>query len=212
MFDSVSRVGAALASGSRLKLLELLAQGERPVQAIADATGLNLTTASAQLQLLREAGLVRSRRDGRQVFYRLSGADVAALVVSLCQVAERYRPEVAADLAVALPTEDVVLMDRAELLDASRAGRVTVLDVRPAAEYAAGHLPGAVSIPLAELPVRLAELPADTEVVAYCRGRYCVLSHVATRFLIERGVPARLAEDGVLEWLADGVDLEAGLQ
>lgn len=210
MYDGVARVGAALASGSRLNLLEQMAQGERPVQALADVAGLNLTTASAHLQVLREAGLVRSRREGRQVRYRLSDDDVAALVVSLCAVAERHRPEVAADLASAVPTDDLVLMDRAELLAASRAGRVVVLDVRPTDEYDAGHLPGAVSIPLDELAGRLSELPADAEVVAYCRGRYCLWSHTATRLLNERGRVARLASEGVLEWIAAGIDLERG--
>lgn len=153
---------------------------------------------------------MRSRRDGRRVLYRLAGDEVAGLLVSLCAVAERYRPEVAVDLAMALPTDDMVLMDRDELLSESRAGRVTVLDVRPADEFEAGHLPGALSIPLGELTDRLAELPADAEVVAYCRGRYCVLSHTAARLLSQHGVRARLAADGVLEWLADGLVLERG--
>ena len=116
----------------------------------------------------------------------------------------------AADLASAVPTDDLVLMDRDELLAASRAGRVVVLDVRPTDEYDAGHLPGAVSIPLDELAGRLSELPADAEVVAYCRGRYCLWSHTATRLLNERGRVARLASEGVLEWIAAGIDLERG--
>jgi DNA-binding transcriptional ArsR family regulator/rhodanese-related sulfurtransferase len=210
VYDGVSRVAQALASGTRLKMLELLAQRERAVQDVSDAAGLNVTTASAHLQVLREAGLVTSRRAGRQIFYRLAGDDVAALMVELAEVAERRRPSVRADLAAALPLEGIRLMSRAELLAASRGGEVVVLDVRPADEFAAGHLPGAVSIPLSELADRLGEIPADAEVVAYCRGRYCVLSHDAVRLLEANGVSARLAQDGVAEWLASGVELVTG--
>jgi rhodanese-related sulfurtransferase/DNA-binding transcriptional ArsR family regulator len=199
-----------LASGTRLKTLELLAQRERSVQDLAESAGLNVTTASAHLQVLREAGLVTSRRAGRQIFYRLAGDDVAALTVALAEVAERRRPSVRADLAAALPLEGMRLMTRTELLAASKSGAVMVLDVRPADEYAAGHLAGAVSIPLAELAERLAEIPADAEVVAYCRGRYCVLSHEAVRFLAANGVSARLAEDGIAEWIADRIELSVG--
>jgi DNA-binding transcriptional ArsR family regulator/rhodanese-related sulfurtransferase len=209
VYDGVSRVAQALASGTRLKMLELLAQRERAVQDVSDAAGLNVTTASAHLQVLREAGLVTSRRAGRQIFYRLAGDDVAALMVELAEVAERRRPSVRADLAAALPLEGIRLMSRTELLAASSDGDVVVLDVRPSDEYAAGHLAGAVSIPLAELADRLGEIPADSEVVAYCRGRYCVLSHQAVRLLEANGVSARLAEDGIAEWLATGVELTA---
>jgi rhodanese-related sulfurtransferase/DNA-binding transcriptional ArsR family regulator len=205
LYDAVARVGQALSSGTRLKMLELLAQGERPVVELATVAGLNVTTASAHLQGLRQAGLVVSRRDGRRVLYRLAGSDVAALVADLCAVAEAHRPDVRAELTVALPTDDLRLMGRDELLAASGAGDVVVIDVRPADEYAAGHLPGAVSIPLDEVASRLSEIPADVEVVAYCRGRYCVMSHRAVRLLIEHGVDAALAADGVLEWRADGV-------
>jgi rhodanese-related sulfurtransferase/DNA-binding transcriptional ArsR family regulator len=209
-YEGVARVAQALASGTRLKMLELLIQRERAVLDMAESAGLNVTTASAHLQVLREAGLVTSRRAGRQIFYRLAGADVAALMVALAEVAERHRPSVRADLAAALPLEGMRLMTRTELLAASKSGAVTVLDVRPADEYAAGHLEGAVSIPLAELADRLAEIPTDAEVVAYCRGRYCVLSHEAVRLLAANGVSARLAEDGIAEWIADRIELSAG--
>lgn len=205
LYDAVARVGQALASGTRLKLLELLAQAERPVLELARVAGLNVTTASAHLQALRNAGLVVSRRDGRRVLYRLSGPDVAALVVQLCAVAEAHRPDVRAELDTSLPTDGIRLMDRDELLAASAAGEVVVLDVRPGDEYAAGHLPGAISMPLDELAERISDIPADVEVVAYCRGRYCVLSHRAVRLLTEHGIDARLAAEGVLEWFADGV-------
>jgi rhodanese-related sulfurtransferase/DNA-binding transcriptional ArsR family regulator len=211
VYEGVARVAQALASGTRLKLLELLAQRERAVQELATTAGLNLTTASAHLQVLREAALVTSRRAGRQVFYRLAGEDVAALTVELARVAERHRASVRADLAAALPVEGMRLLSRAELIAASRAGAVVVLDVRPEDEYAAGHLNGAVSIPLSELANRLNEIPPDAEVVAYCRGRYCVLSHEAVRLLQAHGVSASLAEGGIAEWLGAGVKLRRGL-
>lgn len=207
VYDEVARVGQALASGTRLKMLELLAQSERPVKALAELADVNITTASAHLQVLREAGLVTSRRDGRQVVYRLSDDDVATLVVQLARVAERHRPSVMADLAEALPTDGLRLMSRDELLASSRSGAVVVLDVRPAEEFRAGHLAGAVSIPLAELAARLDEIPTDVEVVAYCRGRYCVMSHDAVRLLNDSGRSALLAEDGVAEWVAAGIAL-----
>jgi DNA-binding transcriptional ArsR family regulator/rhodanese-related sulfurtransferase len=210
LFESFARTGKALASGKRLELLELLAQGERPVQQLAAVAGLNLTTTSAHLQLLRDAGLVVSRRDGTRVLYRLAGPDVAELVTVMFRVAERHRPEVsaaAAGLASQLLPDGVRVIDRTELLDRSRRGDVLVLDVRPSEEYAAGHLPGAVSIPSDELAGRLAEIPADVEVAAYCRGRYCVLSYDAVHLLTDRGYTAHLVADGVTEFLADDVAL-----
>jgi rhodanese-related sulfurtransferase/DNA-binding transcriptional ArsR family regulator len=212
VYDGVARVAQALASGSRLKMLELLAQRERAVQELSASAGLNVTTASAHLQILREAGLVKSRREGRQIFYRLAGGDVAALTSQLARVAEAHRPSVQADLAAALPLDGIRLMSRTELVAASRNGAVVVLDVRPADEYEAGHLKGAVSIPLAELEDRLDEIPPDAEVVAYCRGRYCVLSHLAVRLLNREGVSAHLAEDGIAEWLGAGIKLRRGTE
>ncbi len=205
VFEEIARTGKALTSGSRLKLLQLLTQGERSVQDLAAAASLNLTTASAHLQALRSAGLVTSRREGTRVVYRTTGDDVALLLTVLSRVAEAHRPEVRAEYAASLPADDLTLLSRAELLAASEAGRVVVLDVRPTDEYDAGHLPGAISIPLPELADRLAEIPADTEVVAYCRGRNCVLSHDAVRLLRAEGYRADLAEEGIAEWIADGV-------
>ena len=174
---------------------------------LAAVAGLNVTTASAHLQGLRDAGLVVSRRDGRRVLYRLAGPDVAALVTKLCAVAEAHRPDVRAELTAALPDRRHPADGPRRAARRVRAGDVVVIDVRPADEYAAGHLPGAVSIPLDELASRLAEIPADVEVVAYCRGRYCVLSHRAVRLLLDHGFDARLAADGMLEWRADGVPI-----
>jgi DNA-binding transcriptional ArsR family regulator len=210
LFESFARTGKALASGKRLELLELLAQSERPVQQLASVAGLNLTTTSAHLQLLRDAGLVVSRREGTRVLYRLAGPDVAELVTIMFRVAERHRPEVsatAAGLTSQLLPDGVRVIGRAELLDRSRRGEVLVLDVRPSEEYTAGHLPGAVSIPADELAGRLAEIPADVEVAAYCRGRFCVLSYDAVHLLTDHGYTTHLVADGVIEFLADDVAL-----
>jgi rhodanese-related sulfurtransferase len=210
LHEDVGRLGQAMGSGVRLRLLQYLTQREHGVQDLADVAGLNLTTVSAHLQVLRDAGLVVSRRDGRSIRYRVAGPDVVALVNQLYRVAERHRPAVRDDLAAVRPMDGIDLMSRAELMDAVRDGRVVVLDVRPADEFAAGHLDGALSIPWSELADRLDEIPADSEVVAYCRGRYCVLSNRAVHLLQAHGFDARLSEDGIAEWLADGVPLAVG--
>ncbi|MFC8245962.1 ArsR/SmtB family transcription factor [Streptomyces chartreusis] len=200
LYDAFARTGKALSSGKRLELLDLLAQGERTVDALAKAAGLNLTTASAHLQTLRQAGLVATRRDGVRIHYRLAGADVAALYALLRQVARTHQPAVEPARAAYLGADDARAVDREELLARAAAGEIVVLDVRPAEEYAAGHIPGALSIPVDQLADRIAELPARAEVVAYCRGAYCVLAHDAVRLLRERGRSAVRLTDGMLEW------------
>lgn len=203
LFDQFARVGKALASGKRLELLDLIAQGERTVDALAKSAELGLTTASAHLQTLKQANLVVTRREGTKIFYRLAGDDVAALFALLRTVADDRLPDVRTAREAYLG-DDTDAVSREELLERVRSGRATVIDVRPAEEYAAGHIPGAVSVPLDELADRLAELPADQEVVAYCRGAYCVLSHDAVRLLTAQGRTARRLADGMLEWrLAD---------
>jgi len=209
VFDEVARTARVLGNGSRLRMLQLLAQGERSVLDLAGAAVLNVTTASAHLQALRAVGLVASRRNGNQVIYRLAGPDVAAVVTALVKVAEAHHAVVGQ--ALARDEEGVEPMSREALLDAVASGRVLVIDVRPADEYATGHLPGAISLPLDELRRRLDEVPADQEVVAYCRGRLCEMSHEAVALLRSRGIDARATEDGVLEWRADGVDLVPAL-
>jgi rhodanese-related sulfurtransferase len=200
LFEQFARVGKALASPKRLELIDLLAQGERPVEALARAASLGVTSCSAHLQTLKHARLVTTRKDGVKVYYRLAGPDVGALYGHLQQVASSHLPDVAPAAAAYLGPDDTEAVDRDELIRRAQAGQVTVLDVRPAEEYAAGHIPGAVSVPLAELPDRLADLPADTEIVAYCRGAYCVLSHDAVRLLTSHGRAARRLSDGMLEW------------
>lgn len=203
LFDLFAQVGKAMGSGKRLELLDLLAQGERTVDALARAADLGLTTASAHLQTLKRANLVATRRDGTKIYYRLAGPDVAALYALVRSVASEHLAEVQTARAAYLgPDTDQV--SREELLRRVGSGRATVIDVRPAEEYAAGHIPGAVSIPVEELAERLAELPPDQEIVAYCRGAYCVLAHDAVRLLTAHGHPARRLADGMLEWrLAD---------
>ncbi|GAT69808.1 arsR family transcriptional regulator [Planomonospora sphaerica] len=204
LFEAFASVGKALASGKRLELVDLLAQGERSVEALAQASGLGLTTASSHLQVLRQAGLVTTRKQGTKVFYRLAGTDVAALWAHLRQVASTHLAEVERARAAYLGSDDAEQLTREELLERVRAGEVTVIDVRPAAEYAAGHIPGALSIPLDELADRLADLPADGQIVAYCRGAYCVMAHEAVRELTARGRRAARLTEGMLEWrLAD---------
>ena len=200
LYDAFARTGKALSSGKRLELLDLLAQGERPVDALARAAGLNLTTASAHLQTLRQAGLVATRREGVRVHYRLAGDDVAALYALLRQVAQAHQDAVEPARAAYLGPADAEEVGRDDLLARVASGEAVVLDVRPAEEYAAGHIPGALSIPLGELAERVAELPGDTEVVAYCRGAYCVLAHDAVRLLHARGRRAVRLVEGMLEW------------
>jgi rhodanese-related sulfurtransferase len=210
LFDAVAVTGKALSSGKRLELLDLLAQGERSVDALAQAAGLGLTTTSAHLQNLRQGGLVASRREGTRIFYRLAGQDVAALYALLQQVARDHQAAAGQARTAYLGPDDTDQLTREELLDRVRAGTATVIDVRPAEEYAAGHIPGAVSLPLDELQARLAELPDGTEIVAYCRGANCVLAHDAVRLLAARGRAARRLADGMLEWRLDGLPVAAG--
>ncbi len=188
LFDAIAVTGKALSSGKRLELLDLLAQGERSVDALARTAGLGLTTTSAHLQTLRQAGLVATRRDGTRIFYRLAGQDVAALYALLQQVARDHQAAAGQARTAYLGPDDTDQLTREELLDRVRDGTATVIDVRPAEEYAAGHIPGAVSLPLDQLKARLAELPDGAEIVAYCRGANCVLAHDAVRRI--RGWPA----------------------
>lgn len=200
LFEQFARVGKALASGKRLELLDLLGQAERPVEALAKAAGLGVTTASAHLQTLKQAGLVSTRRDGNKVFYGLAGDDVADLYIRARQVAAAHLPDVTAARDAYLGGADIEPVGRDELLRRAAAGEVLVLDVRPAEEFMAGHLPGAVNIPIDKLADRLAELPTDTDIVAYCRGAYCVFAHHAVRLLRAHGRSARRLQDGMTEW------------
>jgi rhodanese-related sulfurtransferase/DNA-binding transcriptional ArsR family regulator len=207
LFEQLARVGKALGSGKRLELLDLIAQAERPVEALAAEAGLRLTTASAHLQTLKQAGLVTTRRDGTRVYYRLSGDDVADLYARARDVAAAHIADAAAARDAYLGHETEIV-SRGELLRRAAVGDVVVLDVRPAEEYAAGHIPGAVSIPVDRLADRLSELPADAEIAAYCRGAFCVLADDAVRLLTARGRRARRLDEGMLEWRLAGLPVD----
>lgn len=200
LFEQFARVGKALSSPKRLELLDLLSQGERPVEGLARAANLKLTTASAHLQSLKEARLIAMRRDGTRIYYRLAGNDVADLYAKLQSVAESHLTDVALARAAFLGPDDTEQVDRGELWRRLQAGTVSVIDVRPDVEYAGGHIPGALSVPLDQLAGRLAEIPLTVDIVAYCRGAYCVLSHDAVRLLKANGRDAARLSDGMLEW------------
>lgn len=209
LYDAFAASGKALASGKRLELLDLLAQGERTVDALAKAAGLNLTTTSAHLQTLKQAGFVATRRDGVRIHYRLAGDDVAQLFALLRKVADRHQAAVPAARDAYLGQDTTGEMSREELRARVAAGDVVVLDVRPAEEYLAGHIPGALSIPVQELAERINELPEDTEIVVYCRGEYCVLAYDAVRLLTDRGRRAIRLNDGMLEWRLSELPVDA---
>ena len=208
LYEQVARVGKALASPKRLEMLEMLAQGEKAVEAIAGEVRIDVKLASAHLKSLREARLVQVRRDGKRMIYRLSGADVAQLGVTLRQVAEEHLVELrlALQQMMAEP-ERLSQLRRKELLAQARRGEVMVLDVRPADEFDTAHLPYARSVPLPELAQRLAELPKNVEIVAYCRGPFCLMSDEAVKLLRAHGYRARKTLDGVSEWQAAGLSV-----
>jgi rhodanese-related sulfurtransferase len=207
LFDEFARVGKALASGRRIELLDVLANGERTVEVLAGEVGLSVANASQHLQILRQAGLVGSRREGTSVHYRLAAPEVFELWRTLRTLAASCLAEVERLAAAYLGARDELEpVSRAELTRRLQDGDdLVVLDVRPAAEHAAGHLPGAVSIPVDELQRRLAELPADREIVAYCRGPYCAFAQEAVGLLRYEGFAARRLEDGLPEWQAAGL-------
>ncbi|MBL8324509.1 MAG: ArsR family transcriptional regulator [Rubrivivax sp.] len=208
LYEQVARVGKALASPKRLEMLEMLAQGEKSVDAVAGEVAIDVKLASAHLKALREARLVQSRRDGKRIVYRLSGPDVAQLGVALRQVAEEYLVELRLAVQQMMAEPDrLAKVGRKDLMAQAKRGEVVVLDVRPADEYETAHLPYARSLPLAELAHRLAELPRDVEIVAYCRGPFCLMSDEAVQLLTQRGFRARKTFDGVSEWQAAGLPL-----
>lgn len=206
LYEQVARVGKALASPKRLEILEMLAQGEKSVDTLAGEVAIDVKLASAHLKALKEARLVQVRRDGKRMIYRLSGTDVAQLGVTLRQVAEEHLVELrlALQQMMAEP-EQLAQVGRKELLAQAKRGEVVVLDVRPPDEFDAAHLPYARSVPLAELAHRLAELPRDVEIVAYCRGPFCLMSDEAVKLLRQHGYHARKTADGVSEWRAAGL-------
>jgi rhodanese-related sulfurtransferase len=211
LFQHFARIGKAVSSPARLELLDLLAQGEKPVEALARQAGISVTNASNHLKELRTASLVSTRKDGSYVFYRLADPAVHGFLRSLQDLAHRQLADVRQIVQDYFDRRDELEPIRGpELLERLRAGEVLVLDVRPEDEYAAGHIPGARSMPLRELRERLGELPAGTEVVAYCRGPYCILAPEAVELLRAHGIRARRLAEGMPDWRALGLPVAAG--
>ena len=210
LFDQFARIGKALASGRRIEMLDILANGERTVEALAGQVHLTIANTSQHLQILRDAGLVSSHREGTFIRYGLATPEVFEFWSSLRSLAANRLADVERLVAAYIGSRDgLEPVSRKELYRRLRSGdRLVVLDVRPADEFDAGHLPGAVSIPLAELERRLKQVPKNREVVAYCRGPYCALAPEAVRVLNKRGYKARQLEDGFPEWSAAGLPVE----
>lgn len=209
LFTQFATVGRAVGNANRLELLEFLAQGERSVDELARVSGISVANTSQHLQQLRHAGLVSCRKMGKKVLYKLSGDDVIVLFNVLRGVAERHVAEVDRLINTYLTVkDDLEPLPRDELLGRARDGLVIVIDVRPPEEYAAGHISGAVNVPLSDLERYLEEIHPEQEIVAYCRGPHCVLAFDAVERLRKSGLKARRLEDGYPEWKAEGLPVE----
>lgn len=208
LFTQLASVARALSSAIRLELLDFLAQGERTVESLAKVSGLSIANTSKHLQQLRHAGLAQARRDGVRVYYRMSGDDVLEAVKAMRRLARTRLAEVDRLIENYLASkDDMEPVAAEELMARLKEGLVTVLDVRPPEEYAQGHLPKAINVPLSELESRLDELPRSREVIAYCRGPWCVLSFEAVSRLRQKGYRARRLEGGLPEWRSSGLPL-----
>lgn len=206
VFENLARIGSALSSAVRLELLELLAQGERGVDELANLTGASVANTSQHLQKLKQVGLIVGRKEAQFVKYRLAGDEVVALFDALGMAGQTYLTDIERIVRLYFTAkDDLEPVPAADLLERARKGLVTVLDVRPPEEFAAGHVPGAVNIPIHELEKRLAELPKRKEVVAYCRGPYCLMSYDAVHLLRTKGLKARRLKDGLPEWRMAGL-------
>ena len=211
LYEQFARIGKGVSSPQRLELLDLLCQGEKSVEMLAAEAGLSIKNTSAHLRVLRAARLVETRKEARYVHYRLADESVATFFVSLRTLAESRLAEVREVARQFLGgREEMTPVDRQRLLERARTGEVTILDVRPADEFRAGHIPGARSVPLDQLRQTLGSIPRDQEVVAYCRGPYCVLALEAVELLRAEGYRAARLEDGVAEWRAAGRPVEVG--
>jgi rhodanese-related sulfurtransferase/DNA-binding transcriptional ArsR family regulator len=209
LFENFARVAKALASANRLELLETLAQGERSVDGLAQASGMSVANTSNHLRIMREGGLVQSRKEGTQVIYSLTDEKVPLLLAGIRYVAERHLAEVERIVRENFNSRDnLTPVRRDELLGLVKSGEAMVIDVRPPAEYNAGHIEGAVNIPLETLTQRLSKLPKDQEIVAYCRGPYCMMSFDAVDQLRQHGYRARRLEDGFPEWKTDQLPVD----
>jgi rhodanese-related sulfurtransferase/predicted transcriptional regulator len=210
VFEQLARIGSALSSGVRLELLELLAQGERSVDQLSTLTGASVANASQHLQKLKLAGLIVARKQGQFVFYRIAGDEVVGLLSAMSTVGEAHVAEIERIVRMYFfSKDDFEPIPPAELLDRARRGLVTVLDVRPPEEFASGHVPGALNIPVEQLARRLRDLPKGKEVIAYCRGPFCLMSFEAVQLLRKKGIKARRLQDGMPEWRTAGLPVES---
>lgn len=213
LYDQFARIGKALSSPRRVELLDLLCQGERSVDALARISGMTVTNTSQHLQALRAARLVETRKEGTKVIYRVADDEVCRFYFALRELACARLAEVEQFMRRYVEgADEYEPVGRAELLERAQRDSIVVLDVRPRDEYASGHIPGAVSIPLEELEDRLASLPRDTEIVAYCRGPYCLLAPQAVEVLRKHGLRARRLEDGLPEWRLAGLPVSVGTE
>jgi rhodanese-related sulfurtransferase/DNA-binding transcriptional ArsR family regulator len=213
LYEQVARIGKAFASPKRLELLEMLAQSEKTVETLTSELAIDVKLTSAHLKALRDANLVKARRAGKYVFYSLSGDDVAQLGAALRTLAEEHLLDMQLALKQLVSDPDrLTKTSRSDLLEQARSGQVVVIDVRPQAEFDAAHLPFARSMPLAELEQHIHELPLDANIVAYCRGPFCLMSDKAVALLLARGFRAHKTQDGVTEWQAAGLAVESTSQ
>ncbi|HEY5578452.1 MAG TPA: metalloregulator ArsR/SmtB family transcription factor [Acidimicrobiia bacterium] len=211
LYEQFARIGKAVASPKRIELLDLLCQGERTVEALAGAARMGLTNTSAHLQVLRQARLLETRREGVKVFYRLADEAVCRFFIELRDLARARLAKVEQVVGEYFEARDrLEPVRREELLARIEQGQAVVIDLRPSDEYRAGHIAGAISIPLGELVKRLGDLPREAEIVAYCRGPLCVLAPQALEFLRDDGLRARRLEDGFPEWRQAGLPVEVG--
>jgi rhodanese-related sulfurtransferase/biotin operon repressor len=209
LFEQFARIGKALGSAKRLEILEFLAQAERSVETLAGMAGLSVANTSQHLQQLRQAGLVAARKEGLFVYYRLAGDGIVRLLSALRSVGQERLADVDKLIKLYLDSKDSLeAVPARELMQRAKKGLVTVLDVRPPEEFAAGHIRGAINVPLTELKKRLNEIPRDQEVVAYCRGPYCLMAFEAVAELRNRGRWARRLQDGFPEWKSAGLPVE----
>ncbi len=213
LFDALAEIAKAMSTGRRVEIIDLLAQGERSVDAIATEIGQSLANTSHHLRSLAQAGLVCSRREGTYIYYRLASTEVEELWSALRKTAEAQRSDLPQLITAYVgPPDESSVVEQVELLNHLQHGSVTVLDVRPEAEYRAGHIPGALSLPYREFKEDLRDLPADGEIIAYCRGPYCVFAPDVVRFLRNKGIKANRLRDGFPEWRRAGLPVALGVE